>query len=137
MEATSDREFLARLMRAEARGEGPVGWMAVGLVVMRRVEDIRWPNTVRGVVMQKLRGASKFQFSCNNPGDASRPFMLEPAPSKYLAVADLVIARVVVDVTFGATHYHADWMTPWWARSKQMEKTATIGRHVFWKESPA
>lgn len=46
-------DLLARLIHAEARGESFTGQVAVAAVVMNRVRDPRWPNTVREVIHQR------------------------------------------------------------------------------------
>ena len=58
----SDYNLLARLISAEARGESYTGQVAVGAVVLNRVEHPSFPNTISGVVYQK--GA----FSCLDDG---------------------------------------------------------------------
>lgn len=45
-------DLLARLIHAEARGEPYEGMVAVGAVVLNRVEDSRFPNTIAGVIYQ-------------------------------------------------------------------------------------
>ena len=51
-------ELLARLINGEARGEPYIGQVAVGAVIMNRVKDPSFPNTIAGVIYQKG------QFSC-------------------------------------------------------------------------
>ena len=50
--ADPDRDMLAALIHAEARGEPYQGKVAVGAVVLNRVDDPRWPDTVEAVVLQ-------------------------------------------------------------------------------------
>lgn len=47
-----DLYYLSRTMWAEARGEGRTGMLHVGSVVLNRVNDRRWPNTIKNVVLQ-------------------------------------------------------------------------------------
>ncbi|MDD2430372.1 MAG: cell wall hydrolase [Firmicutes bacterium] len=46
-------ELLARIIAAEARGESLEGQIAVGAVILNRVKDHRWPNTITDVVFEK------------------------------------------------------------------------------------
>ena len=50
-----------------------------------------------------------------------------------LAMSTKIASGYWADITHGATHYHADYVTPGWAKSKH--KTAKIGDHIFyiWK----
>ncbi|MBP3599954.1 MAG: peptidoglycan-binding protein, partial [Clostridia bacterium] len=60
--SSADYELLARIISAEARGEPYLGQVAVGAVVLNRIEHPSFPDTLSGVVYQ--RGA----FSCLNDG---------------------------------------------------------------------
>lgn len=51
--STSEIDLLARVIHAEARGESYTGQVAVGAVLLSRVQDSRFPNTLNGVVFQK------------------------------------------------------------------------------------
>jgi len=48
----SEVEWLARNIYHEARGEGIYGMIAVSIVTINRVEDSRYPNTIKGVITQ-------------------------------------------------------------------------------------
>lgn len=61
----SDINLLAKLIAAEARGESYTGQVAVGAVVLNRVEHSSFPDTIAGVIYQK--GA----FSCVNDSNWS------------------------------------------------------------------
>ena len=50
--SSSDRYLLAKVIYAEARGESYTGQVAIGAVVLNRVEDSRFPNTIAGVIYQ-------------------------------------------------------------------------------------
>lgn len=49
---TSDVQLLARAINGEARGEPYEGQVAVGAVILNRVKDSRFPNTIAGVIYQ-------------------------------------------------------------------------------------
>lgn len=69
---SNEVEMLARLISAEARGEPYSGQVAVGAVVMNRVEHPSFPNTMSGVIYQK--GA----FSCLDDGQWNEPWRIPP-----------------------------------------------------------
>jgi len=54
--STSDVELLARLVRAEAGGESYTGQVAVAATVLNRVNSSQYPNTIPGVVYQRVNG---------------------------------------------------------------------------------
>lgn len=122
--------YLALTMYGEARGEGAQGMEAVGHVIMNRVKQGGWYGaSVKDVVLKPL------QFSCWNSGDPNRAVMLTATPDKLAtanAIAGQLLAGQLEDITGGATNYHADYISPSWA--KKMTKTVKIGRHIFYKE---
>lgn len=113
---------LADVMYCEARGEGRLGMLAVGDVVKNRVNDSRWPNTVRGVIEQPR------QFSCI--GDVVR---IDDDAAYELAVdlAAYSLSGKAPRIT-RANHYyaHGKISTPAWAR--QMSQLGEIGNHRFY-----
>ena len=99
----SDIDFLARTIWGEARGETREGRIAVANVVMNRVADRRWPNTVKAVVLQP------FQFSAWNSNDPNRSQMLavtadDPTFAESLEIAQAAVDGELEDVTNGADH---------------------------------
>ena len=115
--ASGDLDLLARLISAEARGEPYVGQVAVGAVVLNRVEHPSFPNTVSGVIYQP--GA----FSCLDDGQFNQPV----AESAYRAARE---AMNGYDPSYGAIYYFnpATATSAWiWSRPLIVE----IGRHRF------
>ena len=53
----NDKELLARLVSAEAKGEPYAGKVAVATVVLNRVDSSKFPDTVKGVIYQKVSTA--------------------------------------------------------------------------------
>ena len=112
----------------ESQGEPGLGMVAVSQVVINRVKDKRWPDTICEVVWQNK------QFSWTHDGKSDRI----PLASTYQrrlwmkSVYMFLIAHTEEDVTNGATHYHSIKVDPWWASS--MKVTAHIGNHIFLKE---
>ena len=129
-------DILARTMWGESRGEGAKGLQAVANVVLNRVQvasenGTYWWGTDVISVCQK-----PFQFSCWNPDDPNREKLLAVQESNLEFASCLRVARRAVygqlsDLTGGATHYHADYVSPYWAENKM--PTARIGRHIFYR----
>lgn len=115
----SDRNLLARVINGEARGEPFLGQVAVGAVILNRVEHPSFPNTIAGVVYQPLA----FTAVADGQIDAD---MYE---SCYRA-ADMALSGV--DPTGGAIYYYnPQTATSEWIFSRPTIKT--IGKHVFAK----
>lgn len=105
----------------EARGEPEDGQVAVAEVVMNRVEDPRYPNTICGVVNQPQ------QFSFMSDGK-SEVMLNSVAKEKATTIANKVISGYRLGIT--STHYHTVDVNPKWA--KKMELDGIIGRHLFY-----
>lgn len=111
-------------------GDDAVGERAVIQVVLNRVRHVAYPATVCGVVFQgaELATGCQFTFTCDG-SLARRPSLAAWNRARALALAALDGA---VDPTVGeATHYHADYVYPYWAPT--LTKIATIGAHVFYR----
>lgn len=114
---SSDYELLARIISAEARGESYIGQVAVGAVVLNRVEHPSFPDTIAGVVYQN--GA----FSCLYDGQFYEPI----ADSAYSAARDVLNG---LDPSGGAIYYYNPAVaTNKWIFSRPV--ITTIGEHVF------
>ena len=114
---SADYNLLARIISAEARGESYAGQVAVGAVILNRIEHPSFPDTVAGVVYQP--GA----FSCLYDGQFDEPI----ADSAYSAARD---ALTGLDPSGGAIYYYnPKTATNKWIRSRPV--ITTIGRHVF------
>ena len=115
----------------EARGDPDVGQYAVAHVVINRVKNDRWPNDICSVVKQGYReGRNDCQFSWYCDGKSDQPYN-KKAWAKSQLIASDVLSGTIDDVTQGATHYHAKYITPWWA--KHYTKTVSLGIHHFYK----
>jgi hypothetical protein len=123
----ADHVCLAKNIYFEARNESLKGKMAVAMVTLRRVQDPRYPNTVCGVVYENK------QFSWYSDGLSDRP----RNPKSYENVALLASAMLsgetmIYDFTYGSTHYHADYVAPYW--SAYMVRKVKIDTHIFYYE---
>ncbi|MBO5746653.1 MAG: spore cortex-lytic enzyme [Clostridia bacterium] len=115
--SSSDYQLLARLISAEARGEPYLGQVAVGAVVLNRVEHPSFPNSISGVIYQKNA------FTCITDGQFQKPV----ADSAYSAARDALNG---MDPSGGAIYYfNPSTATSKWIWSRPLIKT--IGKHRF------
>ena len=122
----------------EAKNQPMAGQIAVAQVVMNRVNDSRYPDNVCDVVKQGLTykngkvvlGKCQFSWYCDGKKDDVN--MKSEKWRNSLRYASMVITnRITLDITEGATHYHATYVRPAWARTKT--KTVRINRHIFYR----
>ena len=127
----------------EAKNQSLVGQIATAQVVMNRVADDRYPNTVCEVVKQgphrpswenpekeyPVKHRCQFSWYCDGKSDIPKN---EKAWRKAQDVAFLVLYnKINLDVTEGATHYHATYVRPAWAKTKT--RTTRIEKHIFYR----
>ena len=123
----------------EAKNQSMIGQVATAQVVMNRVADSRYPNTVCEVVKQgpKYKGSDvpvrhKCQFSWFCDGKSDEPKKDSKEWFKAQDYARIVLSgRIALDVTEGATHYHATYVRPSWAKTKT--RTTRIEKHIFYR----
>lgn len=112
-------DLLARLIHGEARGEPYEGMVAVGAVVLNRVNDSRFPNTIAGVIYQK--GA----FDVVTDGQIN----LTPSDTAYKAARDALNGW---DPSYGCIYYfNPATATSKWIWSRPL--VVKIGNHNFCK----
>ena len=117
--SSSDIYLLAKVIAAEARGEPYIGQVAVGAVVLNRVQHASFPDSIAGVVYQP--GA----FSCVNDSNWST----EPTAQSRKAAQDAINGW---DPSGGAIYYYNPAKTSnKWIRTRPVIQT--IGAHVFCK----
>lgn len=127
----------------EARNQSIAGQVAVALVVINRVKDERYPNTVCDVILQgphrrhwkdktrmiPVRHKCQFSWYCDGKSDKVKDIQA------YKTAED--ISNVVIgtngtfDFTSGATHYHTINVYPEWADTKT--RTTRIEDHIFYR----
>ena len=127
----------------EAKNQSMIGQIATAQVVMNRVEDSRFPNSVCEVVKQgptrpswedpekeyPIKHRCQFSWYCDGKSDVPKN---EKAWRKAQDVAFLVYYnKIQIDVTEGATHYHATYVKPAWAKTKK--RTTQIEKHIFYR----
>jgi spore germination cell wall hydrolase CwlJ-like protein len=129
-DAARASDCLTSAIYYEARSEPVDGQRAVAQVVLNRVRDRAFPNTVCGVVYQGSHRRTGCQFSFTCDGSLFR----RPQPfawARARAVADAALAGGVYAPVGSATHYHANYVMPWWAPS--LARIGAVGAHVFYR----
>ena len=121
----------------EARGSSMADQIAVSDVVLNRVRDSRYPDTVCEVVKQgrqdsngnMIRNQCQFSWYCD--GKADRPQDLDSWVSAQTLAWRIMKFEEFRGLTEGATHYHAHYVNPQWARD--MTFVGSIGVHKFYR----
>lgn len=131
-EISRDRalECLTQAVYYEAATEGADGQRAVAQVVLNRMRHPGFPSTVCGVVYQgsQLPTGCQFTFTCD--GSLTRtPIASIWAQARKIAVEALA-GKVFAPVGH-STHYHANYVLPYWADS--LAKQVQVGRHIFYR----
>lgn len=114
----------------EAGYEPLAGRQAVGEVILNRMHSPDYPKSVCGVVFQgsARRTGCQFTFTCDGA-------LRRPLPAAVLTSAREVAERLITgDFTpqvAGATHYHANYVSPYWAPT--LVRLGRIGAHIFYR----
>lgn len=127
--ATTALDCLTKAIYYEAAVENETGQRAVAQVILNRMRSPIFPNSVCGVVFQgsELRTGCQFSFTCD--GSLQR----QPSLAGWMRARRVALAALsgVVERSVGlATHYHANYVVPYWASS--LDKVSTIGAHIFY-----
>lgn len=124
-------ECMALNIYHEARGDNYAGKVAVSDVVLNRVNDTRYPNTICDVIYQggEERGRCHFSWYCDGRSDI-------PFDDIAWQEAEMIAKEVLENqqgITEGATHYHAYTIRPDWVNDRGMQMVGRIGDHVFYR----
>jgi spore germination cell wall hydrolase CwlJ-like protein len=137
-----DQRCLAEGIYFEARGESLPGQMAVGRVILNRVESDNYPDNICDVVYQNehLSNRCQFSFACDGVPDVIEEYALWYKIQGYARWLLANYSKVGVQSPLLAslsesTHYHADYVYPYWA--KHFTPTGRIGRHYFYYDPSA
>ncbi len=138
----------------EARGSNLADMYAVSDVVLNRVRDTRYPNTICDVIYQgpvreswktkqdpelpdeerqynPVRNMCQFSWYCDGKDDI-------PDDETGWATAQMVAGSILFankhrGITEGATHYHATYVRPNWRNDRGMQHIGRIGSHIFYR----
>jgi N-acetylmuramoyl-L-alanine amidase len=132
-----DLQCLALNIYHEARNESTAGQVAVGQVVLNRMESNRFPDTVCEVVQQgvykggfPVRNRCQFSWFCDGLSDI--PYDLS-AYNRSVEIAQWLIYTNpwLPDLVDGSLFYHATYVQPKWSRT--MKVTSRIDTHIFYR----
>ena len=125
-----DLECLALTIYFESRGQGPAAQNAVAFVVLNRVADPAFPDTICGVAKQGGVERYRCQFSWYCDGRSDVP--TEKASWREAKMrARAALTGRLKDPTYGATFFHHVRVSPSWRGS--LEQTAQLGPHLFYR----
>lgn len=129
--SSKEQDCLTRGVYFEARGEILKGQAAVAQVILNRVRNPAYPDTICGVVFQNenWRNRCQFSFACDNILD--RILNRESWKTARDIALAVTAGKIWLPEVGSATHYHATYVSPPWART--MERVARIGQHVFYR----
>lgn len=128
---------LAQAVYFEAGNQEALGKQAVAHVIMNRVRDQRFPGTVCDVIQEgkyvtgykyPLKYRCSFTFYCDRKPEIITD---QEVYDKSFTIAVLAYFNISRDVTKGATHYHATYVTPTWADSDRV--TYEYQDHIFYR----
>jgi spore germination cell wall hydrolase CwlJ-like protein len=132
--STGDRaraeHCLAQAVYFEAASESAQGQAAVAQTVLNRLRHPDFPKSVCGVVYQGARLATGCQFSFTCDGSLARG-VDNAAWARAQAIARRALDGYVEPSIGWATHYHADYVTPYWGPT--LVKLIQIGAHIFYR----
>lgn len=118
--AVNEVDLLARLITAEAQAEPYEAKVAVGAVVMNRVQSGLWANTIKEVIYQKINGY--YQFTPVQNG-----WINKPAEAESIKAAQAALSGA--DPTNGAQFYYDDMATNPWILAKPV--SVKIGHMIY------
>lgn len=126
-----EQQCLAEAIYFEAVTEPLKGQAAVAQVILNRVRNPTFPNTICGVVYQNedWHNRCQFSFACDRkPDRIDDKAKLKVAKDIALAVT---AGKIYLKEVGDSTHYHATYVRPDWGRT--MRKVGRIGLHIFYR----
>jgi len=126
-----EQRCLASGIYFEARGETVRGQAAVAQVILNRVKNPTYPNSICGVVYQNKSWKNRCQFSFACDGIRDRVNSSKSWKTAVAVAGKSTLGKLWSKTVGSATHYHATYVNPRWARS--MKRMGRIGKHVFYR----
>jgi spore germination cell wall hydrolase CwlJ-like protein len=125
-------ECLASAVYYEAGSQDDDGERAVAQVILNRVRHPAFPATVCGVVYQGSTRSTGCQFTFTCDGSMYRQPSADGWKRAY-RIAEAALSGSVYAPVGYATHYHANYVVPYWAST--LAKNAVVGAHIFYRWS--
>lgn len=129
-----ERKCLAEAVYFEARSEPAEGQAAVAQVILNRATSGLYPASICGVVYQNRTHYKACQFSFACEGKSLRITDLASWRNAVRTADEVIDGKTYLSDVGGATHYHANYVRPGWAR--RLVKMDVIGHHIFYKLRP-
>ena len=127
-----DLQCLAKNIYFEGRNQPWVGQLAIAQVTLNRVKSAAFPATICQVVKQQRKEICQFSWYCDGKADE---IISKENNHAWRVAQDIAFNIMVFDkysgLVEGATHYHADYVNPRWARDLQL--VGRIGVHIFYR----
>jgi spore germination cell wall hydrolase CwlJ-like protein len=129
-EYTKSLHCLTAAVYYEAAIESTDGQRAVAQVVINRVRHAAYPKSICGVVFQgsERKTGCQFTFTCDG---SLRRKPSQRGWQRAQAVAQAALGGSVYKAVGWATHYHTNWVVPYWSAS--LTKVANVGTHIFYR----
>ena len=134
---TEERTCLVEAVYFEARSETFAGKLAVANVILERMYNKSFPNSICEVVRQGIywegnpvRNRCQFSYWCDGKSERMRNIK---ALEEVVKVVNMALDGVMLRDTLGATHSHAVYVSPEWAMSENFTMLAVVGEHVFYE----
>ncbi|WP_298810902.1 cell wall hydrolase [uncultured Sphingomonas sp.] len=112
-------------------GNDPEGQRAVAQVILNRLRHPAFPKTVCGVVFEGQERSTGCQFTFTCDGALTRWIPTEAMWRDARALAAQALSGRVYKPVGYATHYHTDWVVPYWQSS--LDKIAAVHSHLFFR----
>lgn len=125
-------DCLAAAAYYEAATEGDDGQRAVVQVVLNRLRHPAFPKSICGVVFQGAERSTGCQFTFTCDGALART----PSAAGWKRareIADAALKGRVYKPVGYSTHYHTNWVVPYW--SETLDKVVAVGTHLFFRWS--
>lgn len=123
-------DCLTQAIYFEGALEPDAGQRAIAQVVLNRVRHPQYPNSVCGVVFEGHHRPTGCQFTFTCDGSRARGSVASLWRRANLVAKAALGGAVAKDVGL-STHYHADYVLPYW--SKTLDVTGQIGQHIFYR----
>lgn len=125
-------DCLSQAIYYEAGNESDDGQRAVAQTVLNRVRHPAFPSSVCGVVYEGSQRVTGCQFTFTCDGSLNRRPDVA-GMSRARRIAQAALSGSVYAPVGNATHYHADYVVPYW--SSTLAKSAVVGAHIFYRWS--